>query len=126
MLIFLAVELQIRQDGGLTRRGYLIELANGGWGSASYIWLSRIRNREVFWKTVNHEITHAYINVKYRNERDERGSNWSEMVAWTVSDGWIPNRYYMPEYRDYINSYIPPKLVPVPTPSWLERLYYGR
>jgi hypothetical protein len=82
-----------------------------GFKVTNSIYLSRNPNRINFTKTINHELTHAYINVKgYRNTMDNKTfKRFSESSAYMVGQGNIPKQFFigiMPLVK-------PPHLMPV-------------
>ena len=92
--------------GGITYLKYR------GFNTYSDIYLSRNPDRISLIKTINHELTHAYINsLGYSRKMDrETYKRFTESSAYYISDGFIPKEYYNSNFP-LIN---PPHLIPVP------------
>ena len=84
-----------------------------GWKVRSTILLSQIRDTKVFINTINHELTHAYLNAYYRRNwggSDSEFKKFSESSAYTAGNSKIPTQYQNGIYR----IILPPNLLPNP------------
>ncbi|MCL2597623.1 MAG: lamin tail domain-containing protein [Paludibacter sp.] len=84
-----------------------------GWNYSSSILLSQIRNSNVFINTINHELTHAYINSHYlKNWRgsDDEYKRFSESSAYVAGHASVPSVFRNGIYP----IVIPPNLLPNP------------
>ena len=106
-------------------KGYIWQVSNGrtilcggitllyehGFCNTSIIYLSRIRDQYVFFNTVNHELTHAYLNAHYYSKNMDKKLyvKFSETMAYQVEGMLVPSQYV-----DYIHRRIVPAyLIPV-------------
>ena len=103
---------EYKNDGTEKTLGGVTYLKYRGLKTYSDIYLSRNPDRVGLIKTINHELTHAYINSQgYSRTMDKKTFNrFSESSAYSISNGNIPEKFYngnFPLVR-------PPHLIPIP------------
>jgi RHS repeat-associated protein len=124
----------VRDDDGYLHRekdgklvGGVTSMKYNGFGKPySDIYLSQIRNREIFTNVINHELTHAYHHsIRHTDKRLSLMSgkdflNYTESNAYPVGNQKVPAQYQYNGIWSYV--YItPPKLIPLP-PTLIRRM----
>ncbi len=107
----------VDDQGGMSKpkRGICVR-KDEGFYSTSEIYMSQIRDPERFIRTLNHEITHAFINSRgYERKMDANTfKRFTESAAYQVSDGGIPSQLYNKfHYSGILQLPIPPNLIPL-------------